>query len=91
MSQSDSETEGSGDRILACPVCGAAMAVETVQLVKIDVCENHGMWLDQGELKLIQVRGFAKGSRQRQSRLKEAKRRGRLQGWLSGLASLNFD
>lgn len=33
-----------------CPVCQKPMKHETRSGVEIDVCEEHGMWLDQSEL-----------------------------------------
>jgi hypothetical protein len=37
-----------------CPKCGAAMSRTPLPAgVQIDVCEDHGVWLDVGELEQI--------------------------------------
>ena len=33
-----------------CPVCSAEMKTLTMNGVEVDVCEDHGVWMDQGEL-----------------------------------------
>ncbi|MEC7946947.1 MAG: zf-TFIIB domain-containing protein [Myxococcota bacterium] len=37
----------------ACPICSAEMTTETRSGVTIDVCPEHGIWLDRKELMLI--------------------------------------
>jgi Zn-finger nucleic acid-binding protein len=42
----------------ACPVCGGPMKRTTYQRdcpVKVDECQQHGLWLDTGEIKDLQV------------------------------------
>ena len=40
---------------MRCPKCGATLAEETHGHVKVDVCpECKGMWLDAGEMELMQ-------------------------------------
>lgn len=46
------------DEPKACPVCGQMMAVLRQFDVAMDVCEAHGVWLDQGELALILERTY---------------------------------
>jgi Zn-finger nucleic acid-binding protein len=41
------------DRMLPCPVCQAIMTLEVRDEVEIDVCSEHGIWLDQTELLKI--------------------------------------
>ena len=36
-----------------CPVCQAELTLAKDGKIEIDVCEEHGVWLDQGELKAI--------------------------------------
>jgi Zn-finger nucleic acid-binding protein len=36
-----------------CPTCGKGMKTHTVYDVQTDVCQEHGMWLDKGELQKI--------------------------------------
>ena len=33
-----------------CPVCSQEMKVMTMHRVEVDVCDAHGVWMDQGEL-----------------------------------------
>ena len=40
----------------ACPVCVAAMTVETLDGVTIDRCPEHGVWFDPTELEVVLVR-----------------------------------
>ena len=37
----------------ACPVCQAPMKQETRSGVPVDICAEHGIWLDKKELMLI--------------------------------------
>ncbi|MFT4977252.1 MAG: Zn-finger nucleic acid-binding protein [Myxococcota bacterium] len=39
--------------MIGCPVCGDAMRSETIHDVEVDVCDQHGVWLDQKELLLV--------------------------------------
>jgi ssDNA-binding Zn-finger/Zn-ribbon topoisomerase 1 len=40
---------------MKCPKCGHDLAEREFQHVKVDVCPNcHGMWLDKGELDMIE-------------------------------------
>lgn len=34
-----------------CPICGAAMLVETLEAVTVDRCATHGVWFDASELE----------------------------------------
>ena len=38
---------------LPCPVCAVPMHVEVKQHVEVDVCAEHGVWLDKDELEGI--------------------------------------
>lgn len=40
-------------RQLGCPVCGEALRLELYRDVHIDWCQDHGVWLDNGELDAI--------------------------------------
>jgi len=40
-------------RVVACPICKQPMSVEARAEIEIDVCEAHGIWLDQPELLKI--------------------------------------
>ena len=41
-----------------CPVCGRTMELLKHFDVVMDVCDDHGVWLDQGELALILERTY---------------------------------
>ena len=38
---------------LACPICSKPLSAKLVDGVTADVCGEHGLWLDQGELQKI--------------------------------------
>ena len=40
-----------GDR--ACPICSKKMASENKDGIQVDVCHDHGVWLDKGELAAV--------------------------------------
>jgi hypothetical protein len=40
-------------RPIACPTCGAAMRAVLLEEVKIDFCESHGVWFDDGEIEAL--------------------------------------
>jgi len=44
-------TDSTGPRL--CPVCGTRMTLFKQFDVVMDVCESHGVWLDQGELATL--------------------------------------
>lgn len=71
------------------------MAVERMRKVKVDVCDEHGIWLDSGELEAITAGLRKRFRRTRGVALKAATRRakkqGRTQGALFGWWSLLFD
>lgn len=54
----DANRQGSEAEAVACPVCGAAMKKGKYTSncpVQIDECGQHGLWLDTGEIKDLQV------------------------------------
>lgn len=54
----DSNRQGSEGERIHCPVCGVEMANKIYMPdcpVKIDECDEHGIWLDTGEIKDLQV------------------------------------
>ena len=38
---------------MECPVCKARMHHEKVEEIWADICKEHGVWLDKGELERI--------------------------------------
>lgn len=41
-----------------CPICGVAMNVIDEHNIAVDICEQHGVWLDQGELTTLLERTY---------------------------------
>jgi hypothetical protein len=37
----------------ACPICGKRMTTDDKQQIRVDVCHDHGVWLDKGELAAL--------------------------------------
>ena len=78
-----------GDR--PCPICGNLMQVESENGVEIDVCPDHGVWLDRDELAAILSDTVRKRARSRGALLKHirrAKRDGKIAGAMLGWWSL---
>ena len=50
-------------RDIDCPVCGTRMRAEDVDRISILVCDEHGVWLDKGDLELIKLNTNAKNVR----------------------------
>jgi Zn-finger nucleic acid-binding protein len=76
---------------LHCPVCGELMLIESVLGVTTDVCRQHGVWLDTGELPSIidQVRS---GTRRAAAHaISDARNMGRISGVFFGGISFLFD
>jgi Zn-finger nucleic acid-binding protein len=79
---------------MKCPKCGEPMRSTAMNSVEIDLCEEHGLWLDKGELGRIlkahrrEYYHIQRSSIQRQT--KDAKRRGRIEGIFLGWLSLFF-
>lgn len=62
-----------------CPICGQAMIVHREFGIHIDVCDKHGVWLDQGELQALLTRA-------KKPELLEAVKQARREGKEDGLA-----
>jgi Zn-finger nucleic acid-binding protein len=74
-----------------CPVCKRLMVVERNQGVAVDVCREHGVWFDLGELPTLLARARAGSRVGLATELADAKKSGRISGILFGLWSLMFD
>lgn len=46
---------------MECPVCKSRMKHEKVESVWADICEEHGVWLDKGEVESIMEHAKKKG------------------------------
>jgi hypothetical protein len=56
--QGDANRQGSERQAVPCPVCGVEMMRKKYTRdcpVQIDECDPHGIWLDTGEIKDLQV------------------------------------
>ena len=54
----DADRQGSEQQPINCPECGRLMKRQRYESkcpVKIDECPEHGIWLDTGEIKDLQV------------------------------------
>ncbi len=79
------------ERVLACPVCGEALQIDAKSGVSIDVCPEHGIWLDAGELDAIVKKIRAQHLRMKSRQVREARRSGKVSGALWGWWSLLGD
>ncbi len=57
---------------MECPVCKSRLTHEKIEEVWVDICHEHGVWLDKGELDRI---------------MESAKYRGQSEGLVRGLWS----
>jgi Zn-finger nucleic acid-binding protein len=73
-----------------CPVCAAPMKVIKRVSLQIDVCDEHGVWLDKGELEALIRRGRL-GDKARRNIAEAARHEGQLSGWFLGPLSFLFD
>jgi Zn-finger nucleic acid-binding protein len=71
-------------RVMSCPCCGQAMKRKRMKGVAIDLCGEHGIWLDKGELSAImaRTRGTARRAATEQS-LQKGRWEGVMYGWWS--------
>jgi Zn-finger nucleic acid-binding protein len=76
--------------LLRCPVCSRALEVRTVYEATIDLCPSHGVWLDRGELGIIVERVGRIHATAREKRVAEARKTGKILGWLCGPLSFLF-
>jgi hypothetical protein len=67
----------------ACPICGQKMISQREEGILIDVCVEHGVWLDKGELAAVIRRSKADAV---QSAMAEAGESGQNGGFLLGFA-----
>ncbi|HET6429919.1 MAG TPA: zf-TFIIB domain-containing protein [Phycisphaerae bacterium] len=74
-----------------CPICGRHMDVETFLGVSIDACNDHGVWLDRGELPAMIAKVRAGKRISRTTEIRRARREGKMSGALFGAWSLLWD
>lgn len=75
----------------SCPICGKRMIVEGQHGIRTDVCPEHGVWLDIGELAALisNVRSRDRVTQHREVR--DAKREGIWKGAAFGTWAFLFD
>ncbi|MBN2712948.1 MAG: zf-TFIIB domain-containing protein [Planctomycetes bacterium] len=85
----NSQIKPEGER--PCPICGAVMESNIVKGVNVDLCAEHGVWLDNGELESIvrKIKGYEK--RRASSAAKKAKSEGKRDALALGWLSLLFE
>lgn len=74
-----------------CPICGNKMDVEMMSGAEIDVCPDHGVWLDRGELPKILRRSSSIARPSQVEAIRKARRDGKTSGIIFGVWSLLFD
>jgi Zn-finger nucleic acid-binding protein len=89
LSRRGAQDDIAGER--PCPVCKRLMVVERNQGVAVDVCREHGVWFDLGELPTLLARVRAGSRVGLATELAESRKSGKISGILFGLWSLMFD
>ena len=46
---------------MECSICTLKMQVKSIEGIKVDVCEQHGVWLDRGEIETLLETAKSKG------------------------------
>ncbi|HUQ16363.1 MAG TPA: zf-TFIIB domain-containing protein [Candidatus Saccharimonadales bacterium] len=91
-SSSDAAERPRRESAVKCPTCDARMKTKTVNSVEVDVCQEHGLWLDKGELERIMStsrRGYHQIQRSViRRRVSDARSTGRYEGIFFGWLSL---
>ena len=78
-----------GERL--CPICQEKMEIESQHDIIIDVCPQHGMWLDRGELPKMIARVRSGNTIDRIEQVRRARRDGKVSGAMFGMWSLLLD
>ena len=74
-----------------CPVCHAEMMLTKKGKVEIDACEDHGVWLDRGELEAMLQRSARRERIRSRHEVRRARNSGKVSGWLFGALAFLFD
>jgi Zn-finger nucleic acid-binding protein len=75
----------------SCPVCKTTMRVERTQGILVDVCTEHGVWFDLGEVPALVAKIQAGQRVGLAEQLDNAKRKGIVSGAFMGLIALWLD
>lgn len=76
-----------------CPVCSRLMDIEVKHAIAIDVCPEHGIWLDSGELEKLVLdskRNHVRDRIRNRRKLDAVKHSGRMEGAMFGWWSMFF-
>lgn len=68
-----------------CPICKAPMQTQRNEAETIDVCEEHGVWLDRFELERMFLARARRRARMTKRQVGDAFEKGQLDGWFWGL------
>lgn len=74
-----------------CPICGQQMVVDEEEGIQTDVCPQHGVWLDLGELRTIISRVRSQEIRTHDRAVRTAKKDGLTKGALFGVWGFLMD
>ncbi|MEE2989718.1 MAG: zf-TFIIB domain-containing protein [Planctomycetota bacterium] len=74
-----------------CPICGDTMEVTTDFGINMDYCDDHGIWLDAGEMPRMISKLRAGNLVDRRRAVRRARRDGKMAGALFGTWSLMFE
>lgn len=74
-----------------CPVCGNHLVLRILSGTEIDVCPDHGVWLDPGELQFLIRRQTKIRHSSEKERLRKARRDGKAEGCQWGLLAFLWD
>lgn len=74
-----------------CPICGFLMESRLQAGLNVDVCADHGMWLDNGKFDTIASTVSVSSARKLRWELEKAQRRGKLKGMFFGWWSFFID
>jgi Zn-finger nucleic acid-binding protein len=76
---------------LRCPICGDPMQIERIHQIPVDVCPQHGIWFDRGEVAAFERRIKAGERLTTSEAVATARKEGKISGWWFGLFSLLVD
>jgi Zn-finger nucleic acid-binding protein len=85
----NSKIVSEGER--CCPICSEQMHVEKIKGISIDVCEEHGVWMDKGEFTAITDRIKLKIKTKQTEAIRKAKFEGKVSGNIWGTWSFFLD
>ncbi len=76
---------------LRCPICSNPMQIERIHQIAVEVCAEHGVWFDRGEVATFERRILAGERLATSEAMAAARKEGKISGWWFGLFSLLLD